>query len=214
MNAIRITASAMLAALMLSTSAQAQATVQNYQVRGKGMSATFYSYDDCGYVSGYVYSSESASRMTGSGGPVTTAYSYAYLWGYDYCTGSTFEGSGWSEGGPTVTGGLSSATASVPMTLQTWACGDNNGYWECWYDVIGTGTLNVTINATTPATRGMSMNQWHSGGYRSSSRQNGTYRSGDATGSLVVNGTDYLAATTGWGDISDNANGSVTIYRQ
>jgi len=199
---------------LTATTAHAQVESTNYQSRGASADAGFYWSDDCSYGSAYVYGGQNVSHVV-RGAPVSSAYSYAYVWGYNWCTGDSFNG--WGSVETASISGLNTARISVPVTLSSWSCHEDPTEPRgtvCAEAVLGTGNFVVDLIGTGEVNRGISMNQYSAGSYRSSSRTNGSWRAAEATGSLVIGGRDYIEGAVGaWGSIRNDTSSSHWFYR-
>lgn len=223
---------------------------QNYQFRGASADANFYGYseDGCSWWGGSIYGGANVNHVV-RGRPVSSAFTYAYLNGYNWCTGQNFNG--WGSTESVSIDGLNSAHLSVPLTVSSstctwvdcagstdprcapptcdpgrpgpWCCDPLDpscppppppppGYYECT-NVDQTGNFVADITGVGDTSRGINMSNYSSGPYRSVSRTNGSWRSANATGSLVIGGRNFLAGATGYGSLSNNTTSSHTFYR-
>ena len=190
----------------------AEVVSQSYQVRGSWADASASSYNECGSAYAYAAGGDQVSHSTG-GRPVESDYTYAGVSSYNWCTGEWFNGSGSTDISPTINS-LDNATLSVPVNLYTYSCTwDPDMGWLCNYVDLGTATLTANLTGTGDVSNGISMNQWSYGPYRSSSRFNGQSRGADASMSLILNGTDLLAGSMGWGTLNKVNSGSLWFYR-
>ncbi len=186
---------------------------QNYQVRGSWANGNAWINNECGNTYAYVAGGDQVTHLKGDK-PVESGYTYAWVQGYNWCTGEWFYGAGSTDTSQTIDR-LDSATLSVPVNLYTQSCtlDADTGWWSCNYDFVGTATLTANLTGTGEVSSGISMNQWSMGSYRSFSRFNGQYRQADTAMSLILNGTDMLAGSMGWGNLNKVNSGSHWFYQ-
>lgn len=117
-----------LSALAITSIAQADVVSTNYQFRGASADANFWggSADGCAWWSGYISGGQNVSHMV-RGRPVSSAYTYAYIYGYNWCTGQNFNG--WGSAESASIDNLNGAVLSVPVTVQSSVC--------TWVDCTG-----------------------------------------------------------------------------
>jgi hypothetical protein len=201
---------AFLAALAFASHASADTQHYSFQTRGKGAQATFYAGDACSYVTVNAWESESVTRSV-NGAPVTSAYANAFVFGFNWCTGAQMFGFAFADSGFSQNQ-LNSAAMSLPITITSEICAVVNDEWQCTSS-DASATLTVQITGTGDTSRGMSMSHQSSGDYRQIWRQSGSFRSGDATGSLVAGTTDLLAGVAGFAELTTSTSGQNDIYR-
>jgi len=201
---------ALVATFAFAAQASAEVLHDSFQTRGKGAQAWFYAGDDCSYVAVNAWESESVTRST-SGGPVTSGYSGAYVFGFNWCTGAELFGFAYADSGFSQNQ-LNSAAMSFAMTITSQTCGVVNDEWQCTSS-DASATLAVQIAGSGDTSRGMSMSNQSSGTVRQTWRQSGSFRSGDATGSLVMGTTDLLAGVAGFGQLTTSTSGQNDLYR-
>lgn len=168
--------------------------------RGMTGLAEWFAFDGCKFSNVVVIGTQNTSHSPG-GGPASTTEVNVIFFFADICVGTFLNGSGSGPG--IVSGNLQrlSIQATVPL---------NN-----------TPTESVAVNVTLTRTDDYTLrNEDHSSSSFPTAivqmRSNGTKVSASASGSVVLNGIDFVAGLTSDSQtsISDNNSGSLTIIRQ
>jgi hypothetical protein len=177
------------------------ATATKYQFKGNNASAYFYQSDDCSYTDVSVYGFDNVTK-SGPGAPVSQTGAYLYYSSYNYCNGTQFYGSGFSENIPFTSNKLNSATLNGTFTVYDYYSGASK-----------TATVNLTWTGTGDTYRGKSQSRNQGPGYTSSYRYTGSSRDANVTGNVTLDGANLIANLTSSGSLGTSTSGSLEIIK-
>lgn len=178
------------------------ATATKYQLKGNNAYASFYQSDDCSYTDVSVYGFDNVTKSA-PGAPVSQTGAYLYYSSYNFCTGAQFYGSGFGDNVTFTSSKLNSATLNGTFTV-----------YDYYSETSKTATVNLTWTGTGDTYRGKSQYRYQGPGYTSSYRSSGSYRDANVTGTVTLDGANWITNMTSYGSLSTSTSGSLEIIKQ
>lgn len=207
-NTFRLaTPMALLAAVVALPASAAAPQRSQYAVRGVNASLSIFMSDQCSYQNVFVSGGESAIKATGTGA-VDTSYLNVSVSGFNWCTFT--ETYGFLEGKAVLTGNIHNKLRIV---------GQVSGFLSTnWVQQTVTGEIDLTLTPLEHPILTHSEGTWATSGVFQRMRSVGLRAEASVSGSVVVAGTDHLAAAIASGAfvqgyVNTTNSGSMEIYR-